>query len=67
MLSSLIVAAVIVMTLFANIYYNQQCLVCTFVIGFNYLGLTSKIDFLVVFQLTLHDYLLTSEISLTVI
>ena len=33
MLSTLFVAAVILMTLFANIYYNHQCLECMPVIG----------------------------------
>ena len=37
MLSTLFVAAVILMTLFANTYYNHQCLECMHVIGLYFL------------------------------
>ena len=37
MLSTLFVAAVIIMILFANIYYSHQCLKCMPVIGSYYL------------------------------
>ena len=66
--SILLLAAVILMTLFANIYYNHQCLVFMPVIGFYHLvsSRSGTYTFYWVFLLALHDSLLTSEIAITV-
>ena len=45
MLSMLFVAAVILMTLFANIYYNHQYLECLPAIGLHYLIFIHVIGF----------------------
>ena len=64
--STLFVAAVILMALFAKIYYNHHLLVFWPVIGLPDLGLTSKVGFSAVFRLALHDSLLNSTIAITV-